>query len=162
MTQGEPPPAYISWSKMKIKLQGQLPGRFYALKWYSNFSIISAKVKVVLFFQYEAVLVSKTASENRRLWQLGEAWVFDQMTSDQASGGLKHEDYYHLHSGQNSWQMTRPNVRGYRVGRVNFKKNFCTWPKIEFLVQKMPKKNLGALRPIFPLRNLGNRAAPNS
>ena len=25
------------------------------------------KVKVVLFFQYEAVLVSKTASENRRL-----------------------------------------------------------------------------------------------
>ena len=36
MTQGEPPPAYISWSKIKMKLQGQLqgqlPGRFYALK----------------------------------------------------------------------------------------------------------------------------------
>ena len=64
---------------------------------------------MVLFFQYEAVLVSKTASENRRLWQLGEAWVFDQMTSDQASGGLKHEDYHHLHSEQNSLQMTRPN-----------------------------------------------------
>ena len=36
MTQGEPPPAYILWSKNKIKLQGQLqgqlPGRFYALK----------------------------------------------------------------------------------------------------------------------------------
>ena len=32
MTQGEPPPAYISWSKIKMKLegqlQGQLPGRF--------------------------------------------------------------------------------------------------------------------------------------
>ena len=63
---------------------------------------------MVLFFQYEAVLVSKTASENRRLWQLGEAWVFDQMTSDQASGGLKHENYHHLHSEQNSLQMTRP------------------------------------------------------
>lgn len=64
---------------------------------------------MVLFFQYEAVLVSKTASENRRLWQLGEAWVFDQMTSDQASRGLKHEDYHHLHSEQNSLQMTRPS-----------------------------------------------------
>ena len=48
MTQGEPPPAYISWSKIKMKLQGQLqgqlPGRFYALKWHSNFSKISAIV----------------------------------------------------------------------------------------------------------------------
>ena len=68
---------------------------------------------MVLFFQYEAVLVSKTASENRRLWQLGEAWVFDQMTSDQASRGLKHEDYHHLHSEQNSLQMTRPTIEAF-------------------------------------------------
>ena len=31
------------------------------------------------------------------------------MTSDQASGGLKHEDYHHLHSEQNPLQMTRPS-----------------------------------------------------
>ena len=37
----------------------------------------------------------ETASEKEQLWQLGEARVFDQMTSNQASGGLKH-DYYHL------------------------------------------------------------------
>ena len=67
---------------------------------------------MVLFFQYEAVLVSKTASENRRLWQHGEAWVFDQMTSNQASGGLKYEYYHHLHSEQNPLQMTRPNAQG--------------------------------------------------
>ena len=36
------------------------------------------------------------ASEIDQLWQLGEARVFDQMTSNQAFGGLKHE-YYHLH-----------------------------------------------------------------
>ena len=49
------------------------------------------------------------ASENEQLWQLGEAWVFDQMTSNQASGGLKHEYYHHFHSEQNRFQMTRPN-----------------------------------------------------
>ena len=63
---------------------------------------------MVLFFQYKAVLISKTASENRRLWQHGEAWVFDQMTSNQAPGGLKYEYYHHLHSEQNPLQMTRP------------------------------------------------------
>ena len=41
------------------------------------------------------------------------------------------------------------------------KKKFTT-VEIEFLVQKMPKKNLGVLRPIFPLLDLGNRAVPNS
>ena len=30
------------------------------------------------------------------------------MTSNQASGGLKHEYYHHLHSEQNPLQMTRP------------------------------------------------------
>ena len=48
MTQGEPPPAYILWSKIKINLQGHLqgqlqgllPGRFYALK---NDIVISQK-----------------------------------------------------------------------------------------------------------------------
>ena len=37
-----------------------------------------------------------------------EARVFDQMTSDQASGGLKHE-YYHLQDlHDDPFQMTRP------------------------------------------------------
>ena len=48
------------------------------------------------------------ASENEQLWQLGEARFFGQMTSNQASGGLKHEYYHHLHSEQNPLQMTRP------------------------------------------------------
>ena len=38
-----------------------------------------------------------------------EARVFDQMTSDQASGSLKH-DYYHLQEEQEDpFQMTRPS-----------------------------------------------------
>ena len=50
----------------------------------------------------------ETASEKEQLWQLGEARVFDQMTSDQASGGLKHE-YYHLQDQHHDpFQMTRP------------------------------------------------------
>ena len=50
----------------------------------------------------------KTASEKEQLWQLGEVWVFDQMTSNQAFGGLKHE-YYHLQEEQDDpFQMTRP------------------------------------------------------
>ena len=48
------------------------------------------------------------------------------------------------------------------LGRVNLQKKFCTMVKIEFLVQKMPPKSGGVLRPIFPLLNLGNRAVPNS
>ena len=48
------------------------------------------------------------------------------------------------------------------LGRVNFQKKNFTTVEIEFLVQKMPKKNLGVLRPIFPLLDLGNRAVPNS
>ena len=51
----------------------------------------------------------ETASEKEQLWQLGEARVFDQMTSDQASGGLKHE-YYHLQDQHHDpFQMTRPS-----------------------------------------------------
>ena len=53
----------------------------------------------------------ETASEKEQLWQLGEARVFDQMTSDQASGGLKHE-YYHLQDQHHDpFQMTRPNLQ---------------------------------------------------
>ena len=70
MTQGEPPPAYISWSKIKIKLQGQLqgqlPGRFYALKWHSNFSKISADIRnegvqpiSFLFFKHDHYPLAK-------------------------------------------------------------------------------------------------------
>ena len=77
---------------------------------FTPYAQIFFKVKVVLFFRFEAVFMPETASEKEQLWQLGEARVFDQMTSDQASGGLKHEDYHHLHSEQNSLQMTRPNV----------------------------------------------------
>ena len=52
----------------------------------------------------------ETASEKEQLWQLGEARVFDQMTSDQASGSLKHE-YYHLQDQHHdSFQMTRPTA----------------------------------------------------
>ena len=52
----------------------------------------------------------ETASEKEQLWQLGEARVFDQMTSDQASGGLKHE-YYHLQDLRDDpFQMTRPTM----------------------------------------------------
>ena len=65
---------------------------------------------MVLFFRFEAVFMPETASEKEQLWQLGEARVFDQMTSDQASGGLKHEYYHHLHSEQNPLQMTRPTT----------------------------------------------------
>ena len=65
---------------------------------------------MVLFFRFEAVFMPETASENEQLWQLGEAWVFDQMTSNQASGGLKHEYYPHFNSEQNQFQMTRPTV----------------------------------------------------
>ena len=50
---------------------------------------------MVLFFRFEAVFMPETALEKEQLWQLGEARVFDQMTSDQASSGLKY-DYYHL------------------------------------------------------------------
>ena len=51
----------------------------------------------------------ETASEKEQLWQLGEARVFDQMTSDQASGSLKHE-YYHLQDLRDDpFQMTRPS-----------------------------------------------------
>ena len=63
---------------------------------------------MVLFFRFEAVFMPETASEKEQLWQLGEARVFDQMTSDQASGGLKHE-YYHLQDQHHDpFQMTRP------------------------------------------------------
>ena len=52
----------------------------------------------------------ETASEKEQLWQLGEARVFDQMTSDQASGSLKHE-YYHLQDQHHDpFKMTRPNA----------------------------------------------------
>ena len=65
---------------------------------------------MVLFFRFEAVFMPETASEKEQLWQLGEARVFDQMTSDQASCGLKH-DYYHLQEEQDdSFQMTRPSL----------------------------------------------------
>ena len=64
---------------------------------------------MVLFFQFEAVFMPETASEKEQLWQLGEARVFDQMTSDQASSGLKHE-YYHLQDLRDDpFQMTRPS-----------------------------------------------------
>ena len=63
---------------------------------------------MALFFRFEAVFMPETASEKEQLWQLGEARVFDQMTSDQASGGLKHE-YYHLQDQHHDpFQMTRP------------------------------------------------------
>ena len=63
---------------------------------------------MVLFFRFEAVFMPETASEKEQLWQLGEARVFDQMTSDQASGSLKHE-YYHLQDLRDDpFQMTRP------------------------------------------------------
>ena len=75
---------------------------------FTPYAQIFLKVKVVLFFRFEAVFMPKWASEKEQLWQLGEARVFDQMTSDQASGGLKHE-YYHLQDQHhNSFQMTRP------------------------------------------------------
>ena len=52
----------------------------------------------------------ETASEKEQLWQLGEARVINQMTSDQASSSLKHE-YYHLQDQhQDSFQMTRPSI----------------------------------------------------
>ena len=55
----------------------------------------------------------ETASEKEQLWQLGEARVFDQMTSDQASGSLKHE-YYHLQDLRDDpFQMTRPSIAVY-------------------------------------------------
>ena len=50
----------------------------------------------------------ETASEKEQLWQLGEARVFDQMTSDQASGGLKHEYYQLQDQHHDPFQMTRP------------------------------------------------------
>ena len=63
---------------------------------------------MALFFRFEAVFMPETASEKEQLWQLGEARVFDQMTSDQASGSLKHE-YYHLQDLRDDpFQMTRP------------------------------------------------------
>ena len=63
---------------------------------------------MVLFFRFEAVFMLETAPEKEQLWQLGEARVFDQMTSDQASGSLKHE-YYHLQDLRDDpFQMTRP------------------------------------------------------
>ena len=66
---------------------------------------------MVLIFRFEAVFMAETASEKEQLWQLGEARVFDQMTSDQASGGLKHE-YYHLQDLRDDpFQMTGPNVQ---------------------------------------------------
>ena len=66
----------------------------------------------------------ETASEKEQLWQLGEARVFDQMTSDQASGGLKHE-YYHLQDQHHDpFQMTRPNV-SMRGCNSKKKPSFC-------------------------------------
>ena len=65
---------------------------------------------MVLFLRFKAVFMAETASEKEQLWQLGEARVFDQMTSDQASSGLKHQ-YYHLQDLRNDpFQMTRPIV----------------------------------------------------
>ena len=66
----------------------------------------------------------ETASEKEQLWQLGEARVFDQMTSDQASGGLKHE-YYHLQDQHHDpFQMTRPNCNSYEtIQHYTYQKN---------------------------------------
>ena len=86
---------------------------------------------MVLFFRFEAVFMPETASEKEQLWQLGEARVFDQMTSDQASGGLKHEYYHHFHSEKNRFQMTPPKVHilhSYFIANLKFG-NFWTGPE---------------------------------